>query len=114
MRERNVQAQDVDDDHEEGLHEQAGAEVRAEPVEDFEHGGDEHDERNVEREAGGRARAVHRVDLVAIRGYGGHGDARRRARLAWWEKGWRRDVQYRRNVFDDLIEDPHRAGRVRL
>lgn len=47
VRERNVQAQDVDDDHEEGLDEQAGAEVRAEPVEDFEHGGDEHDERNV-------------------------------------------------------------------
>jgi hypothetical protein len=49
--------------------------VGAEPVEDFEDGGDEHYERDVEGEASGGARAVHRVDLVAIAGYGGEGDA---------------------------------------
>jgi hypothetical protein len=70
-----VEEQEVHDDHEEGLDEQRGAEVGAEPVEDFEDRGDEHDERDVEGEAGGRPRAVHAVDLVAIAGYGAGGDA---------------------------------------
>lgn len=54
----------------------------AEPVVYFEDAGDEHDERNIEGEAGRAARAVHRVDLVAITGdgagcYAGRGFYRR-------------------------------------
>ena len=48
VRERDVEEEEVNDDHEEGLDEQRSAEVRAEPVEDFEDGGNEHDERDVE------------------------------------------------------------------
>jgi hypothetical protein len=55
--------------HEQGLDEQRGAEVGAEPVVDFQDAGDEHDERNVKGEAGGAAGSVHAVDLVAIAGY---------------------------------------------
>lgn len=55
--------------HEDGLYEQRGAKVGAEPVVDFKDAGDEHDEGDVEGEAGGAACAVHRVDLVAIAGY---------------------------------------------
>lgn len=73
--ERNMQQHQVHGDHEQGLDEQRGAKVRAEPVEHLEDAGDEHDERNVEREAGAAARAVHRVDLVAIAGDGAGGDA---------------------------------------
>lgn len=46
-------------DHEDGLDEQRGAEVCAEPVVYFEDAGDEHDEGDVEREAGGAAGPVH-------------------------------------------------------
>ena len=52
VRERDVQEQEVDDNHEQGLDEQRGAEVGAEPVVHFEDAGDEHDERDIEREAG--------------------------------------------------------------
>lgn len=50
--------------------------MRAEPVVYFEDAGEQHDQRDVQGEAGGRARAVHRVDLVAIAGYRGRGDTR--------------------------------------
>ena len=56
----------MNDDHEQGLDEQRGAEVGAEPVVYFEDTGDEHNERDVEGEAGRAAGAVHAVDLVAI------------------------------------------------
>lgn len=59
----------MNDNHEQGLDEQRGAEVGTEPVVDFEYAGDEHDERDVEGEACRAARAVHAVDLVAIAGY---------------------------------------------
>lgn len=72
--EGDVEKQQVDEDHEEGLDEQRSAEMRAEPIEHFEDAGDEHDERDVEGEAGRAARAVHRVDLVAIAGDGARCD----------------------------------------
>ena len=51
----DMQEQEVDEDHEKGLDEQRSAKVCAEPVVDFEDAGDKHDERYVEREAGGAA-----------------------------------------------------------
>lgn len=68
VRERDVEEEQVDADHEQCLDQQRGAEVGAEPVVDFQDAGDEHDERNVEGEAGGAAGSVHAVDLVAIAG----------------------------------------------
>ena len=65
----------MDDDHEEGLDEQRGAEAGAEPVEDLEDAGDEHNQGDIEGEAGRAAGAVDAVDLVGIAGDGARGDA---------------------------------------
>jgi len=75
VRERDVEEEQVDAYHEQGLDKQRGAEVGAEPVVDLQDAGDEHDERNVEGEAGGAAGSVHAVDLVAIAGDGTRRDA---------------------------------------
>lgn len=63
------------DDHDEGLNEQCGIVASTGPVEDFEYGGCEHDEGDVEREAGGGAGAVDGEDLVRVGGYGGEDEA---------------------------------------
>jgi len=59
------------DYHDEGLDQQCGVIAGAGPVEDFEDGGCEHDEWDVEREAGRGAGAVDGEDLVRVGGYGG-------------------------------------------
>ena len=63
------------DYHDEGLDQQCGVVAGAGPVEDFEDGGCEHDEGDVEGEAGGGAGAVDGEDLVRVRGYGGEDEA---------------------------------------
>jgi hypothetical protein len=68
VRKRDMEEEQMDAYHEESLDEQRGAEVGAEPVVDFQDAGDEHDERDVEGEAGRAAGSVHAVDLVAIAG----------------------------------------------
>ena len=77
-----------------------------EPVVYFEDAGDEHDERDVEGESGGGAGAVHRVDLVAIAGYGAGRDTGLLSVwcLARWDGG---EVQYWRDVLHDLINEAH-------
>ena len=75
IREGDVEQDHMNENHEECLDEKRGAEAGAEPVEYFEDAGDEHDEGDVEREAGGAARAVDAVDLVGIAGDGAGGDA---------------------------------------
>lgn len=65
----------MDEDHEEGLDEQRGRVLGAEPVVNLEDAGDQHNQGDIEREAGGAARAVHGVDLVAIAGDGAGCDA---------------------------------------
>ena len=95
----DVQQQQMDNNHEQRLDEERGAEVGAEPVEDLEDAGDQHDEGDVEREAGRAARPVHRVDLVAIAGDGARGDAVAcvSARVAQVARR-RRSIQNGRNV----------------
>lgn len=80
----------------------------AEPVVHFENTGNEHDERDVEREAGGRARAVHRVDLVAITGDGAGCDAGGGLVCGMCRAGVG-EVQYRRYILHDVVDDAHGA-----
>ena len=80
--------------------------MRAEPVVYFEDAGEQHDQRDVEGEAGGRACAVHRVDLVAIACDRGCGDTVEGVNV-WWVEYMREDEQYRRNVLDDFIDETH-------
>lgn len=87
VRECDVQEEDLHEDREERLDEERGAEVGAEPVEDpvimsastrrgavgrglLQDTGDQHDQRDVQRESGAAARLVDRVDLVRIAGDG--------------------------------------------
>jgi hypothetical protein len=97
----------MDDDHEQCLHEQGRAEVRAEPIVYFEYTGDEHNERDIEGETGGGARAVHRVDLVAIAGYWRCCDAGNSKLVCNYQDGDHIDVQYRRDILHNLIEYAH-------
>ena len=95
--------------HEDSLDEQRVAKVCAKPIEDFENACNEHDERDIEGEAGGAARAVHRVDLIAIAGDGARGDAgdTRLSAHATSNGKSRRDIQYWRNVLHDIIDKAH-------
>ena len=65
----------MDGDHDEGLYEQSSVIAGAGPVEDFEDGGCEHDEGDVEGEASGGTGTVDGEDLVGIGGYGGEDEA---------------------------------------
>lgn len=56
----------LDEYHEGGLEEEGGREALFYPVEELESGGDEHNERDVEREARGGPRAVDGMDLVGV------------------------------------------------
>ena len=90
--------------HDPGLDQQRGIVSSPGPVEDFEQGGCEHDERDVEGEAGGGAGPVDGEDLVGIGcqgrddeaggeevlalGRGRRGRGRGRTRLErWWRGG---------------------------
>ena len=113
VRQCDVEQEDLHGDGEERLDEQRGAEVCAEPVEDpvialvkpflgqgrwveevLQDTGDQHDQRDVEREACAAARLVNRVDLVCIAG-----------------DGARRNEQ-RRYIFDYGIEEGHVGRRL--
>lgn len=59
------------DQHEEGLDQQCGVVVGAEPVEDFQDGCHEHNERDIEGEAIAGLGAVDRQYLVRVGGDGG-------------------------------------------
>jgi len=61
--------------HDDRLDQQASIVAGAGPVEDLEDGGCEHDEGNVEGEAGRGAGAVDGEDLVGVGGYGGEDEA---------------------------------------
>lgn len=105
----------MDDDHEQGLDEQRSAKVGAEPVVHFKDAGDEHDERNIEGEAGRAAGAVHAVDLVAIAGDWAGRDAVNA--LVYWRQMWIRrarwgSVQDGCNVLHNGADEEH-GGSVR-
>lgn len=70
MSQCNVQEKHLHEDHDDGLDEEGGVEVRAEPVEAFQDGGEEHYERDVEGEARRGACTVDGVDLVRVGGDG--------------------------------------------
>ena len=73
--ERDLQQHGLHAEHDDGLGQQREVVARAGPVEDLEDGGRQHDERDVEREAGGGARAVDGEDLVRVGGEGGEDQA---------------------------------------
>ena len=51
MEEGYLEEDELHGDHDQGLREEGDGEAGAEPVEDSEEGGEEHDQRDVEREA---------------------------------------------------------------
>lgn len=62
----NLQHDDLHSNHYARLDKQRRVKAGAEPVEDFEKGCDEHDEWDVEGEAGGGFGAVDAIDLVGV------------------------------------------------
>lgn len=71
----HFQEDDLHGHHDDRLDQQAEIVAGAGPVEDLEDGGGEHDEGDVEGEAGGGAGAVDGEDLVGVGGYGGEDEA---------------------------------------
>jgi len=65
-----VKEQHLDCDHERGLNQERQIVACSDPVEYLEDRGDQHDERDIEREAGGGAGTMDGVDLVSIAGNG--------------------------------------------
>ena len=87
--ERDLKQHALHGEHEARLGQQRGAVTRAGPVEDLEEGGRQHNEGDVEREAGGGARAVDGEDLVRVGGERGEDQAvgRRWGLVGWGGRG---------------------------
>ncbi len=66
MLQRDLQHDDLHSDHDASLNKQCGVKTSTEPVEDFEKGCGEHNEWDVEGEAGGRLGAVDAIYLVCV------------------------------------------------
>ena len=69
-----MKQQHLDCDHEHRLNEERQIVACSDPIEYFEDRGEKHDERDIEREAGGGSSTMDGVDLVGIAGDGRRDD----------------------------------------
>lgn len=66
MLQRDLQHNKLHSNHDASLNKQCRVKTSSKPVEDFEEGCNEHNEWDVEGEAGGRLGAVNAIDLVGV------------------------------------------------